>query len=210
MAGDHRSSARSSPWGRARLRPALAGRRLDRRASLVAGIAVVVDPRSAAAHAQKLHAEARVSAPWDSGWPKHSRADFIEDPYCWAYYWAGRVFPKDARAYPRSDRPVSSSCWRSRRTSMRISYGCEGRFSMFCNKGDRRSYTSKRSREERQRERSLVWRVPGPFGWAPLPARLGTELVSILASPQPQGILLALRAGERHFNPPAESTRRLP
>ena len=99
--------------------------------------------------------------------------DFIEDPYCWAYYYAGRVFVEGSR-----DLPVrKSSCFyvvleQSKNRHARL-VSLHKAVEAILHKKDAKVVHEENVRRGRDHVTLQVWKVPGPYQWAPLPALPG-------------------------------------
>ncbi len=157
--------------GAARLWPSLAGRRWTDGRIWSLGLVLILTlaplPRTLA----RLHAE-RAGFRSLGRWLAENTCpgDFIEDPYCWAYYYAGRVFVEGCRELPVH----KPSC-----------------FYVVLEKSDNRhprlitlqtavEHTLKQKaakivhteevRRGRQQVALQVWQVPGPYQWTPIPA----------------------------------------
>jgi hypothetical protein len=98
--------------------------------------------------------------------------DFIEDPYCWATYYAGRVFLEGAASLPASQPPcyyVILEQARSQHTHLvslaaALLHVGEGRKPIYV-------HEAKRGKD---RVKILVYKVPGPYVWMALPGLPGT------------------------------------
>jgi hypothetical protein len=101
--------------------------------------------------------------------------DYIEDPYCWTYFYAGRVFVEG-----RNDLPASTpSCFyvvieeSSNRHPRLVSLQAAVKHVL-----EQRAAKIVHTEEiKRRRERVAlhVWKVPGPYQWTPLPALPGQQ-----------------------------------
>lgn len=161
--------------GAAQLWPALAGRRCTDGATwslaLLLLLALAPLPRTLS----RLHAE-RAGFRAVGRWLAENTlaGDFIEDPYCWAYFHAGRVFVEGCRDLPRS----KPSCFyvvmeasRNRHPRLGIYLGKAFRDILY-QRGAKIVHTEK-VRRGRGKAALQVWRVPGPYQWEPLPGLLG-------------------------------------
>jgi hypothetical protein len=95
--------------------------------------------------------------------------DFIEDPYCWAYYYAGRVFVEGCRGLPVH----KPSCFyvvleQSKNRHERLEYLQEEVRNVL---RTRRAKIIHEEEARRGRDKATlqVWEVPGPFHDAPKP-----------------------------------------
>jgi len=160
--------------GAARLWPALAGRRwTDGRTWTLALLLLLVLaplPRTLA----RLHAERTGFRSLGRWLAKNTPpGDFIEDPYCWAYYYAGRVFVEGRR-----DLPVSNpSCFyvvleESKNRHARLVSLQKAVENTLHNRGAKIIHTED-VRRGRDKATLQVWQVPGPYHWTPLPALPG-------------------------------------
>lgn len=99
--------------------------------------------------------------------------DFIEDPYCWAYYYAGRVFVEGCR-----DLPVHNpSCFyvileQSKNRHARL-VSLQKAVEDILHKKDAKVIHEENVRRGRDKVTLQVWKVPGSFQWAPTPALPG-------------------------------------
>src|SRR6185437_10264314 len=90
--------------GAARLRPALAGRRWMGGHAWSMGLLLLLTMAPLPRTLQSLHAERAGFRPVGQWLAEHAKpGDFIEDPYCWTYYWAGRVFVEGKTGLPTTD-----------------------------------------------------------------------------------------------------------
>lgn len=156
--------------GAARLWPSMAGRRwLDGRmwsVGLLLFLALTPLPRTL----DRLHAERagfRTLGRWlaDNIEP----GDFIEDPYCWTYYYAGRVFVEGCSDLPAHDPSryyvvlEESSNRHPRLVSLQsaVQHVLEQKQAKIIH--------TERVQRGRTQVALHVWEVPGPFQWRPLP-----------------------------------------
>ncbi len=158
--------------GAARLWPALAGRRwMEGRAwslTLLILLALTPLPRTLS----RLHAE-RAGFRTLGHWLAQNTlpGDYIEDPYCWAYYYAGRVFVEgchDLRAKGCFYVILEASSNRHPRLvslDKAVKDTLKSRGAKIIHVED-----AKRGRDKAQLQ---VWQVPGPYVWAPMPALPG-------------------------------------
>lgn len=157
--------------GAARLCPALAGRRwTDGRTwslSLLLLLTVAPLPRTLS----RLHAE-RAGFRSLGHWLAQNTlpGDYIEDPYCWAYYYAGRVFVEGCRGLPMHQ----PSCFyviieASRNRHPRLVSLDKAVKDTLHSRGAKVIHTEDTKRG-RDRATLQVWEVPGPYLWTPMPA----------------------------------------
>jgi hypothetical protein len=156
--------------GAARLWPALAGRRwMDARIwslSLLLLLVLTPLPRTLS----RLHAERagfRSVGRWlaDNTCP----GDYIEDPYCWAYYYAGRVFVEGCRGLPVHQ----PACFyvvleHSRNRHPRL-VSLQKAVEDILHKKDAKIVHAEDVWRGREKVTLQVWEVPGPYQWTPMP-----------------------------------------
>jgi|SRR5579875_1213052 len=97
--------------------------------------------------------------------------DFIEDPYCWAYYYAGRVFLEGRRDLPAS----KPSCFyvvleESKNRHARLVCLQKAVEDTLHSRGARIVHTENVRRGRGDKATLQVWQVPGPYHWTPPPA----------------------------------------
>jgi 4-amino-4-deoxy-L-arabinose transferase-like glycosyltransferase len=156
--------------GAARLWPKLAGRCwmdgwIWSLALLILMVSVPL-PRTLA----RLHSERAGFRSLGHWLAEHTRpGDFIDDPYCWAYYYAGRVFVEGCRGLP----VTKPSCFyvvleESKNRHARVEFLLE---IVKCNLHTRRAEMVHAEEVRRGRDKATlqVWRVPGPYRSAPMP-----------------------------------------
>jgi hypothetical protein len=154
----------------ARLRPALAGRPWTDRRGWSVGLLLLLSiaplPRTLA----RLHAERAGFRSVGQWLAEHTRpGDFIEDPYCWASYYAGRVFLEGRDDLPAEQPPcyyvvleqtknkhshLVSLAWAIIHASMK----------------EARQIYCQEVRRGKENVKIEVFRVPGPCEYMPLPA----------------------------------------
>ncbi len=160
--------------GAARLCPVLAGRRwTDGRAwghGLLLLLALAPMPRTLA----RLHSE-RAGFRALGHWLANNTlpGDFVEDPYCWAYYYAGRVFSEGCRDLLSSN----PSCFyvileKSKNRHARL-VSLQKAVEDILHKKDAHVVHAEEVHRGRDKATLQVWRVPGPYQWAPTPALRG-------------------------------------
>jgi hypothetical protein len=156
--------------GAARLWPTFAGRGwTDGRTwtlSLLLLLTIAPLPRTLA----RLHAERSGFRSLGHWLAAHTLpGDFIEDPYCWAYYYAGRVFVEGRRDLPEH----KPKCFyvvleESKNRHARLVSLQKAVENILQHKGAKIVHTQE---VRRGREKALlqVWQVPGPYRWTPMP-----------------------------------------
>ncbi|HEY7327504.1 MAG TPA: glycosyltransferase family 39 protein [Gemmataceae bacterium] len=156
--------------GTARLLPKLAGSRwmTGWNCSLALLILLILAPlpRTLA----RLHAERAGFRSLGQWLAHHTHAgDFIDDPYCWAYYYAGRVFVEGCRGLPIT----KPSCFYvvledSKNRHPRLEFLQE---IVRCNLHQRHAKMVHTEEVRRGKDKASlqVWEVPGPFHHAPKP-----------------------------------------
>jgi hypothetical protein len=159
--------------GMARLRPDLAGTRyLDRRCwslGLLLLLTLCPLPRTL----ERLHAERagfRTIGHWLA---EHTLpGDFIEDPYCWASYYAGRVFLEGCGELP-AEKP---SCYYVvLEKSLNPHPHLVSLTMAMLHTGDKRTVSihSQEVRRGKEKAKIIVYKVPGPYQSIPLPGLPG-------------------------------------
>ncbi|HEY7157304.1 MAG TPA: glycosyltransferase family 39 protein [Gemmataceae bacterium] len=160
--------------GAARLRPALAGSRwTDGRSwslSLLLLLTLVPLPRTL----DRLHGE-RAGFRSVGRWMAENTCagNFIEDPYCWTSYYAGRVFLEGCADLPVEPEPcfyVVLEKTKNRHAHLvslqsALVHAWQGQGSKIIHEE-----VVRRGKEHAQ---IVVWRVPGTFRWQPLPGLPG-------------------------------------
>jgi hypothetical protein len=156
--------------GAARLRPTLAGSRWSdtRIWSLALLLLLVVSPLPRTL--QTLHAERtgfRSVGRWLS--KKTLPGDFVEDPFCWAYYYAGRVFVEGCKDLPVG-KPARFYVVLER-SKNRHPHLVSLQAALVHTLEEKESEVIHEETVQRGKEEATiqVWRVPGPYQWAPLP-----------------------------------------
>jgi len=96
--------------------------------------------------------------------------DFIEDPYCWAYYYAGRVFVEGCRGVPAS----KPSCFyvvleESKNRHQRLEFLQSAVRHVLQQRGAKKIHEEE-ARRGSDKATLQVWKVPGPYQVTPLPA----------------------------------------
>jgi hypothetical protein len=156
--------------GAARLWPALAGRRWTEGRIWALALLLFLSAAPLPRTLDRLHGERKgfrtvghwLAANTESG-------DYIEDPYCWAYYYAGRVFVEGVRSLPVD----KSSCFyvvmekSSNRHARLVSLAKA--VEHILNQRDAKMIHSEDVRRGREQVTLQVWRVPGPYHWTPMP-----------------------------------------
>jgi hypothetical protein len=154
--------------GAVRLWPALAGRRwTDGRVwslGLLLLLAVAPLPRTLS----RLHAERAGFRPLGHWLAQNTLpGDYIEDPYCWAYYYAGRVFVEGC-----SDLKAKGCFYvileASKNRHPRLVSLEKAVKDVLCSRGAKRVHAED-ARRVRDSTTLEVWEVPGPFRWEPMP-----------------------------------------
>jgi hypothetical protein len=160
--------------GAARLWPALAGRRWTEGRNWALGLllllAIAPLPRTLA----RLHAERAGFRSLGNWLAKHTLpGDFIEDPYCWVYYYAGRVFDESRRDLPASKPSrfyVVLEESKNRHTRL---VTLQKAVEDILHSNGAKVVHAEDVRRGRDKATLQVWEVPGPFRWLPTPALPG-------------------------------------
>ncbi|HTU88918.1 MAG TPA: glycosyltransferase family 39 protein [Gemmataceae bacterium] len=99
--------------------------------------------------------------------------DYIEDPYCWAYYYAGRVFVEG-----RPDLPVHKpSCFyvvleKSKNRHTRL-VSLQKAVEKILAQKEAKVVHALDVRRGHEKATLQVWQVPGAYQWSPMPGLLG-------------------------------------
>jgi hypothetical protein len=157
--------------GATRLSPKLAGRRWMAgwawSLALLILMVIVPLPRTLA----RLHSERAGFRSLGQWLAKNTKSgDFIDDPYCWAYYYAGRVFVEGCPGLPAS----KPSCFyvvleESKNRHPRLEFLQKVVKSNLHQRGAAMLHAVDVQRG-RDKATLQVWRVPGPYHSAPMPA----------------------------------------
>jgi len=156
--------------GAARLWPALAGRRwTDARTwSLALLLLFVLAPLPRTLN--RLHAERAGFRSIGYWLAKNTESgDYIEDPYCWAYYYAGRVFVEGCQGLKKHQ----PSCFyvvleESPNQHLRLISLPKALDDVLATRGAKIIH-SEDVRRGRGKATLQVWEVPGPYHWTPPP-----------------------------------------
>ena len=160
--------------GAARLWPALAGRRWTDGRTWSLGLLLLLALAPLPRTLSRLHAERAGFRSVGDWLARHTApGDFIEDPYCWAYYYAGRVFVEGCQGLEMH----KPSCFyvvleKSRNRHPRLISLPKAVEDVLHKKGATVIH-SKDVRRGRDKVTLQVWEVPGPYHWAPLPGLPG-------------------------------------
>ncbi|MHB1422550.1 MAG: ArnT family glycosyltransferase [Gemmataceae bacterium] len=157
--------------GAARLWPSLAARGWTNGRAWSLGLLLLLTAAPLPRTLARLHAERagfRTLGQWlaDNTLP----GDFIEDPYRWAYYYAGRVFVEGRGGLPKHQ----PSCFyvvleESRNRHPRLITLQKAVENILRQKEAKIIHAEDVSRG-REKVTLQVWQVPGPYVWAPVPA----------------------------------------
>jgi Dolichyl-phosphate-mannose-protein mannosyltransferase len=164
--------------GLARLRPALAGGRwADGRAwslALLLGLTAVAAARTL----QTLHAE-RAGFRTVGSWLAENTCpgDFIEDPYCWASYYAGRLFLEGRGGLPAHQPPCYYVVLEESKNRHLHLVPLFAAILHVSGKGEKKAEVIHREEVRRGKDKAeiVVYRVPGRYEWMPLPALPGAS-----------------------------------
>jgi hypothetical protein len=162
--------------GAVRLWPALAGRRWTDGWTWALAILLLLVlaplPRTLA----RLHSERAGFRSLGQWLAKHTPpGDFIEDPYCWAYYYAGRVFVEGCRGLPIS----KPNCFyvvmeESKNRHPRLEFLQAAVRSTLQQRGAKIIHTEG-IRRGHDKGTLQVWKVPGAYHSTPIPALPGSR-----------------------------------
>ncbi|HTU18681.1 MAG TPA: glycosyltransferase family 39 protein [Gemmataceae bacterium] len=157
--------------GAARLWPSLAGRRwTDGRAwslGLLLLFALAPLPRTL----NRLHAE-RAGFRSIGHWLAENTdpGDFIEDPYCWAYYYAGRVFVEGCPGLKMHQPPCFYVVLEeSANRHLRLISLPQALEDVLHERRAKMIHEEEVRRGRGKKAMLQVWEVPGPYHWTPLP-----------------------------------------
>jgi hypothetical protein len=159
--------------GARRLRPDLAQRRWMTDAAWSMGLLLLLTLTPLPRTLDRLHAE-RAGFRSVGHWLAENTlpGDFIEDPYCWAYYYAGRVFVEGDKL-PRHEPPcyyvVLEESKNRHPRLVSLNMAIEHTLRM---KGAIPIH-SEDVRRGKEKATLLVWQIPGAFQWTPMPALPG-------------------------------------
>jgi hypothetical protein len=155
--------------GAARLWPRLAGRRwMDGRVwalGLILLFTLAPLPRTLS----RLHAE-RIGFRSLGHWLAQNTesGDFIEDPYCWAYFYAGRVFVEGCQGL-KIHQPSCYYVVREESNRHRRIEFWENVIVDLMRKKGAKIIHEELVRRGRDKSTLQVWQVPGPYQWRPIP-----------------------------------------
>jgi hypothetical protein len=160
--------------GMVRLWPALSGRRwMDRRVWAAAlPLLLVLSPLPRTL--QKLHGDRAGFRSVGEWLAQHiPPGDFIEDPYCWTYYHAGRVFLEGCTGLPATQPACFYVVLEESQNRhphlvslhMAIVHAMQQKGSQIIHERE--------VRRGKETVKIAVWKVPGPYQWVPLPALAG-------------------------------------
>ncbi len=157
--------------GAARLRPTLAGTRWTDGRLWSLGLLLLLTLAPLPRTLQRLHAE-RAGFRSVGQWLAENTCpgDFIEDPFCWSYYYAGRVFLEGATGLAAQQPPcfyVVLEQSKNRHPHLVSLYMAV--VHTLQQKGSEIIHQREVLRGK-DKVQILVWKVPGPYQWAPLPA----------------------------------------
>lgn len=160
--------------GAARLRPALAGRVwTDGRAwsvGVLLLLALVPLPRTV----ERLHGDRAGFRSVGRWLAEHTLAgNFIEDPYCWTYYYAGRVFAEGCPGLPADPTPCFYVVLEESKNRHPHLVSLQAALKHTLEKKGSAIIHQEAARRGKERVNIVVWRVPGPYQWEPLPGLPG-------------------------------------
>jgi hypothetical protein len=160
--------------GAARLRPALAGRRWTNGRSWSLGLLLLLALSPLPRTLDRLHGE-RAGFRSVGRWMAENTCagNFIEDPYCWTSYYAGRVFMEGCTDLPTEPEPCFYVVLEETKNrhphlvslQLAIVHILQGKGSEIIHE--------EAVRRGKERAKIVVWRVPGKFQWQPLPGLPG-------------------------------------
>ncbi|HEY7308063.1 MAG TPA: glycosyltransferase family 39 protein [Gemmataceae bacterium] len=160
--------------GAARLRPVLAGRIwTDGRAwalGLLLLLALVPLPRTL----ERLHGDRAGFRSVGMWMADHTpTGNFIEDPYCWTSYYAGRVFVEGCAGLPVEAKPCFYVVLEESKNRHPHLVSLQSALvHILRNKGSKIIHQEAVQRGK-ERVNIVVWKVPGPYQWQPLPGLPG-------------------------------------
>ena len=160
--------------GAIRLRPALAGRPWMNTRVWGAALPLLLILTPLPRTLQKLHGDRAGFRSVGEWLAQHIPAgDFIEDPYCWTYYYAGRVFLEGCTGLPVTQPP----CFYIVLEESKNRHPHLVSLLMASNHVEQREGSQiiheREVRRGKETVKIAVWKVPGPYQWAPLPALPG-------------------------------------
>lgn len=156
--------------GAARLWPALAGRFCTDGRTWSLGLLLLLALTPLPRTLSRLHAERagfRSIGYWLAS--NTDPGDFIEDPYCWAYYYAGRVFLEGCQGLKMHQPPCFYVVLEeSGNRHLRLISLPKAAEDILHARGANIIYTED-VRRGREKVTLQVWKVPGPYQWTPPP-----------------------------------------
>jgi len=157
--------------GAARLWPAIAGRSwMDGRVwslGLLLLLTVAPLPRTLS----RLHAERAGFRSLGRWLAKNTLpGDYIEDPYCWAYYYAGRVFVEGCSGLEAHHPTCFYVILEESKNRHPRLVSLEKALKDALYSRDAKIIHTEDARRGRDNAELQVWEVPGPFQWAPIPS----------------------------------------
>jgi hypothetical protein len=160
--------------GARRLRPALAGNHWMQGSAWSVGLLLVTTLAPLPRTLDRLHAERAGFRSVGYWLAQHTLpGDFIEDPYCWTYYYAGRVFVEKCQGlpmhYPECFYVVLEASRNRHPRLITLNTAIEHALQ----KKGAELIHSKDVRRGKEKVTVQVWQVPGPPQWAPMPALPG-------------------------------------
>ncbi len=169
-----RTARREAGVGSGTSAPALAGSRWTDGRVWSMGLLLLLSIAPLPRTLQSLHAERAGFRPVGRWLAENTcPGDFIEDPYCWTYYWAGRVFVEGLTSLPAQQPP----CYyvvleESKNEHVHLVSLRQALLDVLRQKGSTVVH-EQAVRRGKSDVKILVWRVPGAYGWTPLPALPG-------------------------------------
>jgi hypothetical protein len=161
--------------GVAHLWPAFEGRRWMRGPVWSVGLLLLMTFAPLPRTLDRLHAE-RAGFRSVGHWLAQNTlaGDYIEDPYCWTYYYAGRVFVEGCRDMMRASQPpcyyvVLEASGNQHARLITLNRAIEH----VLTQKQAKLFHSEAIRRGKENVTVEVWKVPGPYQWVPMPALPG-------------------------------------
>lgn len=160
--------------GAARLRPALAGRVWTNGRAWALGLllllALVPLPRTL----ERLHGDRAGFRSVGRWMAEHTPAgNFIEDPYCWTSYYAGRVFVEGCSDLPAEPEPCFYVVLEESKNKHPHLVSLQAALLHTLREKNSEIVHKETVRRGKENVNIVVWKVPGPYQWEPLPGLPG-------------------------------------
>ena len=98
-----------------------------------------------------------------------SEGDFIEDPYCWASYYAGRVFVEGCKDLPVGQPPGFYVVLEKAKNRHPHLVSLQAAIDHCLEDKGAKVIHEEAVKRGKERARIVVWRVPGVYQWEPPP-----------------------------------------